>query len=160
MLPDDILVAIITKCDAVTIARCRRVNKAFNNLILTTSQLQLIIELYLSGMELGNSSLSVPELLSKLRLYNKAWDGLDFVDEPESSIDLPDFLFWHRDRHIIAFLEETDSRPSRVHVFQIPSALKGIEYKTWILDSFNFRAAELVIDALQDLLILVEIINK
>jgi hypothetical protein len=156
-LPEDILVAIFNVCDPLALARCRSVCKLFNTLILHTSSLQLVIELYLSGLELGKSSLTDSQILSKLRDYNKAWDGLEFVDQ--GPFNIPRFSFWDRARNTVAFSESLHFGSSKVHIFQIPSTLKNIEYKTWAVGDFTFEINEIKIDASQDLLVLVEIVR-
>ncbi|KAI0063911.1 hypothetical protein BV25DRAFT_372060 [Artomyces pyxidatus] len=77
--PEDILLEILTNLDSRSLLICRTTCRRLNRIVSDSVLLQYRIELAACGMVDGRQTLDVAEKLRRLRLYNAAWNEVEWT---------------------------------------------------------------------------------
>lgn len=111
--------------------------------------LQYHIELAVAGMEDGPSSVRSPaERLEILRTRQNAWNKLKWKSQQE--VPMSEGLVWEVYGNVLA-----QARGDATLAFhQLPSDIRGIEGRRWVLENLGVNIRDFGMDPAQDLLIL------
>ncbi|KAF9510333.1 hypothetical protein BS47DRAFT_1384007, partial [Hydnum rufescens UP504] len=144
-LPVEILIRIVGLLEGRRIARC----SALQHVIESSVVLQYFIKLDMFGYtDVSGSVSAVPAMrLNRLERYVDAWNNLDWV---ESRIDgsLQGSSSGALSQGI--FITYTDKN---VYCIQLPHPTRGIPFRTWMLDDFEFGINQVQIDPSNNLLV-------
>lgn len=93
--------------------------------------------------------------LEQLDKHTSAWKNLKW--SREITIPMEDGTLWELFGGVLV----QNTIDNRLHIWQLPSDLRGIEEKKWTLGpNFGFTMADVAMDPLQDLLVLIDGINS
>lgn len=93
--------------------------------------------------------------LEQLDKHTSAWKNLKW--SREITIPMEDGTLWELFGGVLV----QNTIDNRLHIWQLPSDLRGIEEKKWTLGpNFGFTVADVAMDPLQDLLVLIDGINS
>ncbi|KAI0292051.1 hypothetical protein B0F90DRAFT_1773117 [Multifurca ochricompacta] len=138
-VPAEIILRILEYLDIPTLLTCLQVCRRFHDIVANSITLQYNITLLAHGMH--DNTQEDEEL---------AWTN-------HETIDLQDL--WKpyvSDGYLVFQAKERDAPvhgPTRLVVFQLPSALRGIQARRWTLD-FDFSASFYIVDVARDLLVI------
>ncbi|KAI0309728.1 hypothetical protein OF83DRAFT_1179282 [Amylostereum chailletii] len=120
-LPTELLAGVLELLDASTLIACMLTCRRLQNLIDNTASLKYILALDASGMEDGrNSTLSLIERGRRLDAYHSAWRTLTWSDE--CVLTFPGRADVCMSGGFLVAVERHS-----VHIWQIPSQLRGVE---------------------------------
>ncbi|KAI0314860.1 hypothetical protein OF83DRAFT_407198 [Amylostereum chailletii] len=120
-LPTELLTGVLELLDASTLIACMLICRRLKILIDNTASLKYILALNASGMEDGrNSTLSLIERGRRLDAYHSAWQTLTWSDE--RVVAFPGHAIVRMSGGFLVAIE-----PHFVHIWQIPSQLRGVE---------------------------------
>jgi hypothetical protein len=123
----------------------------FNDLVVRTANLQLIIELHAAGQEKGptNSKISSAGQLYALKQREAAWDKLKW--SKEERVPMLNGGLWELYGGVLA-----QSNGPDITYRRLPSIHRFIEEAEWTVGGFGLPIRDFGMDPAQDLLILVE----
>ncbi|TCD64829.1 hypothetical protein EIP91_003577 [Steccherinum ochraceum] len=156
-LPNEIIEHILLRADVGDIVHFQQISKQCKAIVDSSIALHYKTELEADGLEDGaDTSKSVTEKLRILESQREAFDASQFTSCQIFSLPRDTNRLeseWHLSGNLIAWKQ----LPSQLMVTQIPSALKGIPAKQWLLDGVDWRTVVyFAIDPSQDLLVLLE----
>ncbi|KJA25876.1 hypothetical protein HYPSUDRAFT_37363 [Hypholoma sublateritium FD-334 SS-4] len=155
-LPTELIGYIFYYLDYRDLLSCTQVCSNFNTLIQGTSPLKYKIGLAIRGKKDGprKTAMSSAGRLARLDKHTSAWKNLKW--SREITIPMEDGTLWE----IFGGVLVQSTNDNRLKFWQLPSDLRGIEEKIWTLGpDFGFTVADVAMDPLQDLLVLIDGIN-
>ncbi|KAI0298765.1 hypothetical protein B0F90DRAFT_1730866, partial [Multifurca ochricompacta] len=157
-VPAEIILRILEYLDIPTLLTCLQVCRRFHDIVANSITLQYNITLLAHGMHDNTQEDEVADIahrFSMLTAYDQALKELAWTNH--ETIDLQDL--WKpyvSDGYLVFQAKERDAPvhgPTRLVVFQLPSALRGIQARRWTLD-FDFSASFYIVDVARDLLVI------
>ncbi|KAK7694783.1 hypothetical protein QCA50_001971 [Cerrena zonata] len=150
-LPTELIIKILDEVDLRTILRCRTLCRFFNDIITEAATLQYKVELVLSGMEDGpRGGMVAAERLQCLREHQSAWGELRFSQS--HMIEKENGSTWELYGNVLAQGKNHRS----IAFYQLPSAIRGIEAKSWEVQNLDTDVRDFGMDPAEDLLVFVE----
>ncbi|RDX52576.1 hypothetical protein OH76DRAFT_1400371 [Lentinus brumalis] len=155
-LPVELLSCIFLHLDFRDVLRCRGVCSSLKDFVDDDSHMRYKIELAVAGMKDGvHSTLTVSDRLSMLELKRDAWRKLAWTSQK----DIPatrNSASWELCGGV--FAEEENRRT--LHFWQLPSQIRGIQWREWTLNDVGVSMSDFGIDPAQDLLVIAEDIGS
>ncbi|TFK72775.1 hypothetical protein BDN72DRAFT_835875 [Pluteus cervinus] len=155
-LPVELIGSVLEQLDISTLLRCTQICRQLRLLIKKSVALQYKIELYACNMVDGPPSNVVKAArLRMLHAHQRAWRRIEWsgrssipLSEPEVSTESA----WEFLGGVLGL-----AAGQRLRFIQVPSALRGIEEKHWVIENIGFRIKDFGMDPAQDLLSIIEI---
>ncbi|OBZ79706.1 hypothetical protein A0H81_00991 [Grifola frondosa] len=150
-LPTELIIKLLDELDFRSLLLCRQVCRFFQTIIDEDAALQYKIELAVAGMEDGPPSARSPaERLAKLKARQAAWNSL----QPSSQKTIPMLRgeVWELYGGVLAQARGPQSLAFR----QLPSDIRGIEEKEWMIEDVGIAIRDFGMDPAQDLLVVIE----
>ncbi|KZT05998.1 uncharacterized protein LAESUDRAFT_680684 [Laetiporus sulphureus 93-53] len=150
-LPTELIIHILACLDYKSILRCRTVCHLFDDLVKTAALLQYKVDLAVAGMEDGPPSIESPaERLQLLKKHQEAWRSLNFKDD--KIIPMLKGEVWELYGGVLAQARSSNTLSFR----QLPSIMRGIEEKEWVVEAMGFEIRDFTMDPSQDLLVVIQ----
>ncbi|KAI0690124.1 hypothetical protein BC835DRAFT_203332 [Cytidiella melzeri] len=159
-LPNELLVSILAHLRNKDRVRCRSVNRRLKSVMDESIQLQVQSECELANVELNPFRRTAPlaDVIKSLQERDEAWKTLRWT----SSISVPvlqrggesglDANVQGRDCGILGQV----TADNRLVFTQIPSKVRNIQERTWIVDGLPFAVTQFALDERQGLLAIAE----
>ncbi|KAI0717883.1 hypothetical protein C8T65DRAFT_104910 [Cerioporus squamosus] len=154
-LPAELLSCIFNHFEFRDVIRCRMVCNSLKLFVDEDVRMRYKIELAVAGMKDGfHSTLTVSERLAALEEKTDAWRRLAWKFEE----DIPATGNSKSGKFYGGVFAQAENHRS-IHLWQLPSRIRGIERKKWTLDDVGVRISDFGIDPAQDLLVIVQDIS-
>ncbi|KAI0294179.1 hypothetical protein BC826DRAFT_1104771 [Russula brevipes] len=154
-LPTEIILQIFESLDPRDLLACLQVCHQLNDILSQSVTLTYKIKLFALGMcDNLQDDADIAHRSSMLTAYDEALRELKWTRY--ESIDLQDMSDPCTSDGLLVFRVMEDLTPpneTRLVVFQLPSALRGVRARRWYLD-FDFSFHGIIIDAASDLLVM------
>ena len=136
-----------------------QLNRAFRDLIDASPAVQYRIDLFSAALEddPADTSLVLADRREHLEQYNSRWDRHD--QAKQSSVDLPPHTQRVIDGEVLACIQEATGDKIDVTFVRLPSILRGIEKKQWVVMGLPKNASDLKMHLGLDVLVVPEILD-
>lgn len=136
-----------------------QLNSTFCDLIDASPAVQYRIDLFSAALEDDpeDTSLVLADRREHLEQYRSRWDRHD--QAKQSSVDLPPHTQRVIDGEVLACIQEAAGDKIDVTFVRLPSILRGIEKKHWVVKGLPKNASELKMHPGLDMLVIPEILD-
>lgn len=154
-LPNELIIEIATLLDAPSLIHFESTCKALLDLVTRTPALEYILALAMRGLCDGPpSSITPASRLERVKAYDEAWRTFSWSEHLVLELPYPHQAPYVFGNTLVLPIHET-RRMIRSFIMQsIPSPLRGASGRQWRIE-FDFFVDPFVIDATQDLLVVV-----
>ncbi|GJJ09906.1 hypothetical protein Clacol_004130 [Clathrus columnatus] len=159
-LPEEILISVIEKLTLKDILRISETCQSLYKLIGTSAAIRYQIEINVSGVVDGESSLPKADRLAILKRAERNWSTVQFA-RTETLKRRPGNL-WELYGGMLAFSISPSDAPPNSRIYQgltfieLPSAVRGTTSKVHHLEDLDYNIRDFGMDPSQDLLVLIE----
>ena len=119
-------------------------NRNLRGLIDVSPEVQYLIDLYAAGLEVGlqDPSLTLADRRKQLDWYRLHWDSLQWIEH--TSIPLPFYRYHTVVGGVVCLVlfAEAEDTTADFRFIQLPSVLRSIPLKQWILHGLPHNASK------------------
>ncbi|KAF8643863.1 hypothetical protein AX16_008879 [Volvariella volvacea WC 439] len=157
-LPVELIVHILEFLEAPTLTRCKQISRRFSALIEESVTLQYKISLHAANMIDGPpSEYAKATRLRMLQDHQEAWHRFNWIKQTNIHLSAPEVSLesaWEFLGGVLGL-----AAGQRLRFIQVPSQLREIEDKQWVIEDIGYTIKDFGMDANQDLLTILEIFN-
>ncbi|KAI0056900.1 hypothetical protein BV25DRAFT_1920639 [Artomyces pyxidatus] len=156
LMPVELTVKVFSRLDSQSLLSVQLTCSRLHDIIAQSPLLQYAIGLTAAGLcDNPVDQTPVAARLDALKRYERGWNDLLLPSLPPTSLQPGNSNVHILSGNVLACID-ADEEPKTVSAMLIPSNLRGIAHRRWSL-TFQFTLHDLIFDALQDLLILVNL---
>ena len=136
-----------------------QLNRAFRDLIDDSPAVQYRMDLFSAALEddPADTSLELADRRAHLEQYRSRWDRHD--QAKQSSVELPPHTQRVIDGEVLACIQEAAGDKIDVTFVRLPSILKGIRRKQWVVKGLPKNTSDLKMYPALDMLVIPEILD-